>query len=323
MRCDRRLLSFYRDGELTPDQKWEVDAHLRECADCTATLRGYQRLGQTVRSMPIQSVPPALTGELRQKLAGRRQTRRSALPLGTAVRAAAPAFAAAAVAVAVLVLIRPGAGEPRQAPAVAAPPAPSSPSQPVAAEKEAPPAVVVTTPSIVRVSRDGPAGLGAGSLVDERLVKTPASIARLYAGSEALREQLGLPADGSKSVTLLEQSFQGGLALWRSDTRQIYVLNRVGDSWAVYPDTWRSGDPVAIAGAPPPGAAAPSGGFGHLWVSQPDVQSKLGWAVYDARGAAGAIQSFERGMIIWNPHGLLYVLTADGKWKTYPDAAPL
>ena len=74
--------------------------------------------------------------------------------------------------------------------------------------------------------------------------------------------------------------------------------------------------------APPPGAMVPAGGFGAVWRA-PEVKSRLGWAVYEPRGSGGSIQSFERGVIVWTPHGLLYVLSDDGRWRTFPDASPL
>jgi hypothetical protein len=28
-------------------------------------------------------------------------------------------------------------------------------------------------------------------------------------------------------------------------------------------------------------------------------------------------------MVVWTPHGLVYVLTNDGHWRTFADAAPM
>jgi hypothetical protein len=121
----------------------------------------------------------------------------------------------------------------------------------------------------------------------------------------------------------LEQSFQGGLAIRRGDTREIYVLQRDGNTWSAHPDTWRPGDRIAVDTPPPPGALVPAAGFGTVWRSTPEIKSRLGWAVYEPRGSGGSIQAFEHGLIVWTPHGLLYVLSNDGRWRTYPDATPL
>jgi anti-sigma factor RsiW len=314
MTCDSLLVSSYRDGELSPDVRRQVDEHLNVCDGCAALLRGYIRTAQAIRSMPYQPVPPSVAIELRQRIAERETT-----GLGLGVfrglgRAVTPALATAAVALTFLVVFRPGAVEaPTKTPVVVAPAHAPTAQDPV----------VVTTPSIVPVSRDDAAPRTARVASSELLAAIPPSIGRLYRSSQALQVQLGTPAPGSKTVTLMEQSFQGGVALWRGDTREIYVLNRDGGTWAAYPDTWRPGDPVAVEATPPPGAMAPAGGFGALWKNSPEVKSRLGWAVFEPRGSGGAIQSFEHGLIVWSPHGLLYVLADDGTWRTYPDAAPL
>jgi hypothetical protein len=151
----------------------------------------------------------------------------------------------------------------------------------------------------------------------------PRPISRLYNARQSLHDQLGKALPGSRTVTLLEQSFQGGLALWRSDTREIYVLRREGGTWTKYQDQSRLGGSIAVDVAPPPGALVPAGGFGALWGTRPEVKSRLGWAVYEPRGSGSTIQAFEHGLVVWSPHGLLYVLTDDGRWRTFADASPV
>jgi len=101
------------------------------------------------------------------------------------------------------------------------------------------------------------------------------------------------------------------------------VLRREGSTWSVHEDTWRPGDRITVDGPPPPGAMVPAGGFGSVWRSTPEIKSRLGWAVYEPRGSGGSIQAFEHGLVVWTPHGLLYVLSDDGRWRTFPDASPL
>jgi hypothetical protein len=73
------------------------------------------------------------------------------------------------------------------------------------------------------------------------------------------------------------EPFEGGHMVWRSDTRQIYVLYDDA-TYETYEDTWNEGDPIGIEGTPPPGLSSPVRGFGKLWASQPGVREKLGWA---------------------------------------------
>ncbi|MGE3272194.1 MAG: zf-HC2 domain-containing protein [Chloroflexota bacterium] len=342
MTCDLRLLSYYRDGTLSPDERYEVDVHLAECPECTASLRGLMRLAQVIRSMPMVSAPPSIREHVYAALDTRKQeTRRHSLLSGIG-RAMAPAAVAAAVAVSALVVFRPGAVE---APVQPAPVAVSTggqtdqgqvvqpAAQPAAAVASAPAAPVAQAPAAsvnqpaaaprpdhVAVSQDGPGSLPI-KVANPAVVPEP--IARLYAANRQVRDLLGEASPGSRTATLLEQSFQGGLAIRLSDTREIYVLQRQGNTWSVHEDTWRPGENISVDSAPPPGAMVPVAGFGSIWRSTPEIKTRLGWAVYEPRGSGGSIQTFEHGMIVWTPHGLLYVLSDDGRWRTFPDASPL
>ena len=60
MRCEetRDLLSPYLDGELTPRQRMGIDAHLVECADCTAELNDWNSISDLTAKL-VDPVPPA------------------------------------------------------------------------------------------------------------------------------------------------------------------------------------------------------------------------------------------------------------------------
>lgn len=342
MTCDRRVLSFYRDGQLSMEQRYEVDCHLVACEQCTADLRGLMKLAQVIRSMAMEPVNSDLRQNVRRLIAERGPAQRRRVTIGGLARGFAPAVVAASVAVSVIVTFRPGALETVSPAPVLAPAASSNgplaaqPSVPGtgATEPQAPVAQVpgnraVTDPRDVG---SGPARTGASRSGNPMLTfpvqmmepaPIPAPIARLYGANRSVRDLLGEAMPGSRTVTLLEQSFQGGLAIWRSDTREIYVLRRDGNSWSAYSDTWNPGDRISVDMVPPPGALVPSGGFGSVWRSTPEIQNRLGWAVYEPRGSGGSIQTFERGMVVWTPHGLLYVLTNDGRWRTFADATAL
>ena len=60
MTCDRRLASYYRDGALSLEERYEFEAHMRECDACTGHLRSQMRLAQVVRSLPMEPAPPTL-----------------------------------------------------------------------------------------------------------------------------------------------------------------------------------------------------------------------------------------------------------------------
>ncbi len=311
---------------------------MRACAECTATLRGLMRLAQVVRSLPMEPVSPVLRSDIHRLIAERQVAhKRAPRRLAALGRMAAPAAVAAVLALSSVVMLRPG---PVEAPGTSAVVAPAVPA---AALSDAPvaqnPVAQAAGPqqSAGAASSGGPYGAkppvhvpvmdtSAGNLPTKlnNSAVVPEAIARLYSNNSQVRSLLGESFPGSRTVTLLEQSFQGGLAIWRSDTRQIYVLQRDGQTWSVHADTWQPGERVATdATPPPPGAMVPAGGFGTVWRSTPEIKSRLGWAVYEARGSGGSIQMYEHGLIVWTPHGLLYVLSNDGRWRTFPDASPL
>jgi len=326
MTCDPRLLSYYRDGTLSPEERFEVDTHLAICAECTQSLRGLMRLAQVVRSLPMVSAPSTLRQNVYASLSTRERERPRPTLIRGIGRALAPAAVAAAVAVSAIVTFRPGAVDQPAAPAPVAAAAGQAAGQAVAAAPVAPqapanaPQAASRPPMFAPVSQDGPAGLPI-KFVNPAVVPEP--IQRLYSANQQVRDLLGAASQGSKTITLLEQSFQGGLAIRRSDTREIYVLRREGNTWSVHQDTWRPGDRISVDVAPPPGAMVPAAGFGSIWRSTPEIKTRLGWAVYEPRGSGGLVQTFEHGMVVWTPHGLLYVLSSDGRWRTFPDASPL
>jgi len=324
MTCDPRQLSYYRDGGLTLDERYEVECHLRGCDACTAELRGLMRLAQVVRSMPMAPVPSTLREDVYRLVATQEQERHQPVWFGGIGRALAPAAVAASIAVSAMVVFRPGAldvaDRPVPAPVAVTAPAAGLVVAPSAQIASSDPGVIPSNRPLQPVSNSNPGSLPV-SIANPAVVPEP--IARLYGTNQQVHQMLGAASPGSRTVTLLEQSFQGGLAIWRSDTREIYVLSRDGNTWSAHPDTWRPGDSITVDSAPPPGALVPTGGFGTVWRNTPEIKNRLGWAVYEPRGSGGSIQSFEHGLIVWTPYGLLYVLSDDGRWRTFPDASPL
>ena len=70
------LLSRYLDGELPPEGRGEVEAHLRECAGCRAALDAWARIGVTSIDVLRQEIPAAPA----RKANGRRPGRLRARP---------------------------------------------------------------------------------------------------------------------------------------------------------------------------------------------------------------------------------------------------
>src|SRR6478735_4250149 len=71
MTCEetRELLDAFHDGELQPATLAAVEAHLRTCTSCTATLAAHEVLRKKVRSLGRMPAPEALAAKIRKSLA--------------------------------------------------------------------------------------------------------------------------------------------------------------------------------------------------------------------------------------------------------------
>ena len=79
-----------------------------------------------------------------------------------------------------------------------------------------------------------------------------------------------------QTVEVVSQVFEGGLMLWRADTRNIYVFYTTGQ-YAMYPDTW-TGDEYDAPDQAPEGYYIPQRGFGSLWAWVTEIRTRLGYA---------------------------------------------
>ncbi len=132
-----------------------------------------------------------------------------------------------------------------------------------------------------------------------------------------VRACLGCATQPEKGVWMGEQTFIGGKMFWRQDTDVIYVLFNDG-TWQQFPNTWFAGEPETDPSiVPPAGYYQPRRGFGELWRSNSIVRGALSWGTIEERGFSGAVEPFERGVMIWSPQLGIYALCTDGKWVRY------
>lgn len=68
MNCDRGLLSDYCDGELTPELRRQVEAHVATCLRCQAVLQQYRDLGAALRDYGRVAVPATLPAQFRARI---------------------------------------------------------------------------------------------------------------------------------------------------------------------------------------------------------------------------------------------------------------
>lgn len=151
---------------------------------------------------------------------------------------------------------------------------------------------------------------------------------------------LGCPTEVAGPIEAVEQFFELGVMLWRSDERTIYVLSSQGSAaftsldrstgsehlkasddpaWRSFPDHYDEGQPEYAGYSPPDERLQePVRGFGKVWREQlGGPAARVGWATTYERRVWAAVQSFERGLIIRTDAGRVYVLRRNGAWTSY------
>jgi len=105
VKCDRKRISYYLDGELSAAARAELELHLRSCATCQATLRQYRQIRMSIRALPVQPMPAPVRHRV---LARVRESapRARAGPAQSWFRAVLPAVASLVVMIAAVFLLR-------------------------------------------------------------------------------------------------------------------------------------------------------------------------------------------------------------------------
>lgn len=168
----RESLSAWLDGEVTPEERWRVEAHLADCAACRDLVQDLREMAASLGSEKVPPPPASLEGRIRWRLRSeqkswRRRVRR-ALPAG-----AIASLAAAGLLVAFLIADR--GPLTRHAPL---PPREAKETAPASPETAPPP--VGAVPSPVTAGEEPRSPLSSES----RTVRTP-SPARERGGKRA------------------------------------------------------------------------------------------------------------------------------------------
>ena len=102
------------------------------------------------------------------------------------------------------------------------------------------------------------------------------------------------------------QTFEGGVMVWRSDTRQVYGLLNNGLAFLIT-ETF-DGSQNTWGGDIPEGRYLPQNGFGQVWASNDGVRTGFGWGTTEERGYAGTFQRGANGNL-----NTTYYNTPDGR----------
>jgi len=100
----------------------------------------------------------------------------------------------------------------------------------------------------------------------------------------------GCPSGEAREVEAAYEEFEGGIMVWRGDTREIYVFYDDGTA-SYFLEANYAGMPERPADAMPPlDRYAPVSGFGRVWSNAPGVRDRLGWALMTEQGYTMTIQ---------------------------------
>jgi hypothetical protein len=113
------------------------------------------------------------------------------------------------------------------------------------------------------------------------------------------------------------EPFERGYMVWRSDTREIYVLYADG-SYETHEDIWQEGEPVDIQAAPPPGLHVPVRGFGNLYAHQPHIRAGLGWATEPEAGYTMGVETIRGGSGRYPATSVYFTLPDNRVVNLYP-----
>lgn len=128
----------------------------------------------------------------------------------------------------------------------------------------------------------------------------------------------GCPANAALISDAVEQPFEHGIMVWVKEQDQIYAFfdDPTSPKWNIYTDHWSDGDPIDDPTIEPPaGLYQPVRGFGLIWREEPDVRSRLGWAVKPEAAFSTAYQTTSRFK-----YNDLYLGALDGNvWRMLPE----
>lgn len=98
------------------------------------------------------------------------------------------------------------------------------------------------------------------------------------------------PQDPPQAIFAAWQPFQGGVMMWFSDRREIWVMLNESSEVLILPDTYIEGDPELDDEAPE-GLHVPIRGFGQAWDRLGRAEGIMGWGMSESVGFDSARQA--------------------------------
>jgi LysM repeat protein len=124
------------------------------------------------------------------------------------------------------------------------------------------------------------------------------------------------PTTQTTNIASAHQTFQSGRMVWRSDTRQIYVLYSNGTAQVVS-DTY-NGETITLQTPPDPSLIQPLNGFGWLWQNNSTVRGAIGWATDAETGYTSTYETTNNNRVYFTfPNNtIVRVDTSNNTWTT-------
>jgi hypothetical protein len=111
---------------------------------------------------------------------------------------------------------------------------------------------------------------------------------------------LGCAIDSAHITWASYTPYEGGMMMWREDTRLIYGFFQ-NSGWQAVEDRFQEGMPDMPnpnRGDPPSGLIHPIRGTGLAWATNEMFYQNLGWARTQQRGFCARVQNFTGGFIV-------------------------
>lgn len=138
------------------------------------------------------------------------------------------------------------------------------------------------------------------SIIDQSFINA-------YNQNTSVAQTLGCPLNGGEGAFLVQQSFERGELIWRSNGI-IYAFPSTGTYYAI-PDIWTDGIPETDPNlVPPDGLIQPIRGFGLAWRSNDILKNALGWAINGENQYPSYIQEFQGGYMVIGGNEKVYAV---------------
>lgn len=127
-----------------------------------------------------------------------------------------------------------------------------------------------------------------------------------------IRQRLGCPIQGGFGFFGQVQFFEGGLMYFYPDLNAIWAMPTTSGRSARYDYLENPVDSPTVGLSAPAGLTVPSGIFGNMWLTVPNLRERLGFARTNPQEISMNLQRFQNGIFLYDVSGeQIYALVTD------------